>query len=294
MPRILAVDDEPLNLMILAEILSGAGHQVDQASDGEDAWEMLQQTTYDLVVLDRLMPRMDGLSLLKKLKTDPRLSTIPVIMQTAAASQSQILEGLVAGAYHYLIKPYAPTVLNAMVTAVLDDVHERSNLREISANLSNTLTLMTGAVFSFRTLEDARALAAALSGLCADTGAAGFGLLELLINAVEHGNLGITYQEKSALRQTGDWEAEVAHRLTLTPWRDRSAQVELTQKQSEIEFIIRDEGSGFDWTRYLHFDPERAFDLNGRGVAMANTLGFQFLEYQGCGNTVVVRASRRQ
>lgn len=294
MPRILAVDDEPLNLMILAEILSGAGHQVDQASDGEDAWEMLQQTTYDLVVLDRLMPRMDGLSLLKKLKTDPRLSTIPVIMQTAAASQSQILEGLEAGAYHYLIKPYAPTVLNAMVTAVLDDVHERSNLREISANLSNTLTLMTGAVFSFRTLEDARALAAALSGLCADTGAAGFGLLELLINAVEHGNLGITYQEKSALRQTGDWEAEVAHRLTLTPWRDRSAQVELTQKQSEIEFIIRDEGSGFDWIRYLHFDPERAFDLNGRGVAMANTLGFQFLEYQGCGNTVVVRASRRQ
>jgi DNA-binding response OmpR family regulator len=294
MPRILAVDDEPLNLMILAEILSGAGHQVDQASDGEDAWEMLQQTTYDLVVLDRLMPRMDGLSLLKKLKADPHLSTIPVIMQTAAASQSQILEGLEAGAYHYLIKPYAPTVLNAMVTAVLDDVHERSNLREISANLSNTLTLMTGAVFSFRTLEDARALAAALSGLCADTGAAGFGLLELLINAVEHGNLGITYQEKSALRQTGDWEAEVAHRLTLTPWRDRSAQVELTQKQSEIEFIIRDEGSGFDWTRYLHFDPERAFDLNGRGVAMANTLGFQFLEYQGCGNTVVVRASRRQ
>jgi DNA-binding response OmpR family regulator len=294
MPRILAVDDEPLNLMILAEILSGTGHQVDQASDGEDAWEMLQQTTYDLVVLDRLMPRMDGLSLLKKLKADPHLSTIPVIMQTAAASQSQILEGLEAGAYHYLIKPYAPTVLNAMVTAVLDDVHERSNLREISANLSNTLTLMTGAVFSFRTLEDARALAAALSGLCADTGAAGFGLLELLINAVEHGNLGITYQEKSALRQTGDWEAEVAHRLTLTPWRDRSAQVELTQKQSEIEFIIRDEGSGFDWTRYLHFDPERAFDLNGRGVAMANTLGFQFLEYQGCGNTVVVRASRRQ
>ena len=294
MPRILAVDDEPLNLMILAEILSGAGHQVDQASDGEDAWEMLQQTTYDLVVLDRLMPRMDGLNLLKKLKADPHLSTIPVIMQTAAASQSQILEGLEAGAYHYLIKPYAPTVLNAMVTAVLDDVHERSNLREISANLSNTLTLMTGAVFSFRTLEDARALAAALSGLCADTGAAGFGLLELLINAVEHGNLGITYQEKSALRQTGDWEAEVAHRLTLTPWRDRSAQVELTQKQSEIEFIIRDEGSGFDWTRYLHFDPERAFDLNGRGVAMANTLGFQFLEYQGCGNTVVVRASRRQ
>lgn len=294
MPRILAVDDEPLNLMILAEILSGAGHQVDQASDGEDAWEILQKTTYDLVVLDRLMPRMDGLSLLKKLKADPHLSTIPVIMQTAAASQSQILEGLEAGAYHYLIKPYAPTVLNAMVTAVLDDVHERSNLREISANLSNTLTLMTGAVFSFRTLEDARALAAALSGLCADTGAAGFGLLELLINAVEHGNLGITYQEKSALRQTGDWEAEVAHRLTLTPWRDRSAQVELTQKQSEIEFIIRDEGSGFDWTRYLHFDPERAFDLNGRGVAMANTLGFQFLEYQGCGNTVVVRASRRQ
>lgn len=294
MPRILAVDDEPLNLMILAEILSAAGHTVDQAQDGDDAWAMLQQTTYDLVVLDRLMPRMDGLSLLKKLKADRSLSTIPVIMQTAAASQSQILDGLEAGAYHYLIKPYAPMVLNAMVTAVLDDVHERSNLREMSANLSNTLALMTGAVFSFRTLEDARALAAALSSLCADTGSTGFGLLELLINAVEHGNLDITYQEKSALRQTGDWEAEVARRLSLAPWRDRRAQVELTQTHSKIEFIIRDEGNGFDWTQYLHFDPERAFDLNGRGIAMANTLGFQFLEYQGCGNTVVVRASRPQ
>ena len=52
-------------------------------------------------------------------------------------------------------------------------------------------------------------------------------------------------------------------------------------------FIVRDEGAGFDWQRYLDFAPDRAFDPNGRGIAMARRMSFAQLEYRGCGNEVV-------
>ena len=116
------------------------------------------------------------------------------------------------------------------------------------------------------------------------------GLVELLVNAVEHGNLGITYAEKSALRQASRWEDEVERRLSQEPWRSRRARVALRREGSQVEFTITDEGAGFDWKPFLDFDPARAFDLNGRGIAMARKLGFSSLEYRGAGNIVVVRA----
>ena len=67
-------------------------------------------------------------------------------------------------------------------------------------------------------------------------------------------------------------------------------RIALRRDGNEIEFTISDEGAGFDWLPYLQLDPDRAFDLNGRGIAMANMLGFSSLEYQGAGNIVVARA----
>jgi hypothetical protein len=61
----------------------------------------------------------------------------------------------------------------------------------------------------------------------------------------------------------------------------------MRRNAAEIEFVISDEGSGFDARRYLDFDPARAYDLNGRGIAMARMLSFQRIEYVGCGNRVV-------
>lgn len=289
MSRLLAVDDEPINLAIIQECLSEDGYQIDEAADGEEAWALLQENAYDLILLDRMMPKLDGLSLLRRMKADPRWLSVPVIMQTAAARQEDVREGLEAGAHYYLTKPYDPEALQILVKSVLADIGERSKLREIGKHLELVFNLIDSGEFTFRTLEEARSLAAILCRLCADSAASAMGLSELLINAVEHGNLGITYKEKAELRANLGWEQEVERRLGVAPWADRQAHVSVRRDGEAIEFIITDQGAGFDWKPFLDFAPERAFDLNGRGIAMARMMGFASLEYQGSGNRVVAR-----
>jgi len=288
------VDDEPFHLAVLEDALTADDHVVSLAADGEDAWAMMQTGRYDLILLDRMMPRLDGIGLLKRAKADPEWADVPVIMQTAASSPDEICEGFAAGAYYYLTKPFAPEVLKALVATIIAEALVRQSLREVGDKLSIAISLLNEGEFHFRTLIEARALSAALAQVCVESTAAGIGLLELLLNAVEHGNLSITYAEKSAMLQNGTWEAEIERRLASAPWRERGAKVSIRRTDSEIEFAIVDEGNGFDWARYLEFDPDRVFDLHGRGIAMAKSFAFTFLEYRGTGNTVIARAKFRQ
>ncbi|CUW41094.1 putative response regulator receiver modulated diguanylate cyclase [Magnetospirillum sp. XM-1] len=290
MTKILAVDDDPICLELLSDALLDAGYGVDQAVDGEDAWEKLNASRYDLVLLDRIMPRLDGLGLLRRLKGDPALADIPVVIQTVATSHEDIKDGLDAGAYYYLGKPVFPDVLRALVRGIVADQAERNGLRQAKTNMLTMLAALQVGDFSFRTLDDVRHLAAGLSELCARPEAVGMGLLELMINAIEHGNLGITYSEKSELRKSWRWNDEVERRLSTAPWSRRTARISVSRNSSDIEFVISDEGEGFDWTPYLRIDPKRAFDLHGRGIAMANAEGFSRMEYQGKGNVVLAVA----
>lgn len=293
MTRILVADDEPINLMIIAECLADEGYEISQANDGEEAWAMMRKQRYDLLILDRMMPRLDGLSLLRRIKAEVAWKNTPVIMQTAAASQTEVREGLEAGAYYYLTKPYEPEVLRILVATVAKDIVEHEQVRQASQGLHATLNLLHDGTFSFRTLDDAHLLASSLSSLCETPDGISLGLTELLVNAIEHGNLGITYAEKSTLRQNGEWENEVEKRLSSATYADRQAVVELRRFDGQVEFTIRDQGEGFDWKPFLDFAPERAFDLNGRGIAMAKRLAFTALAYQGCGNVVVARCLAR-
>ena len=113
------------------------------------------------------------------------------------------------------------------------------------------------------------------------------------INAVEHGNLALSYEEKSALKWDGDWEAEIRRRLALPQFAERYATIHVKQAKHGVVFTITDQGNGFDWEKYLSFDPSRAFDPNGRGIAMAKLTSFSEIEYQGNGNVVVATVSRK-
>jgi anti-sigma regulatory factor (Ser/Thr protein kinase) len=146
---------------------------------------------------------------------------------------------------------------------------------------------MQKGIFTFQTVEQARDLGAMLANTCPDPSATVIGLTELLINAVEHGNLGITYEDKSKLYATGGWNEEVQRRLKLPENARKRAEVEFERDDETIRFVIRDEGNGFDWRAYLQVDPQRAFDTHGRGIAMANRLSFSHIEYRGSGNEVV-------
>jgi len=294
--NVLVVDDEPLNLEIIAEYLDEPGYSLDLVENPLNALEKLEApgSQYDLVILDRMMPGMNGIELLRLIRADGRFRHIPVVMQTAASSPEQIREGIEAGAYYYLTKPYARQVLLAIVHAALDDADERSRKLgedEQARSRKDALRLLRRADFSYSSLREARQLVDLLSSICPDPSAAALGLSELLVNAVEHGNLGITYAEKSRLRLEDGWEAEVARRLDLPEYHGRVATVAVEREAEAIRFTIVDQGKGFAWQNYLEMDPARAFDPNGRGIAMARQITFSSIDYEGCGNIVVAKVA---
>lgn len=285
---LLVADDEPLNLDLIAEFLAGDGYRLVTATDGRQALDALldPDCAFDAVILDRRMPKLDGIEVLSRIKADPRLRALPVIMQTVAGAVEQVIEGLRHGAYYYLVKPYEPATLATLVRCAVQEHGEQRALLEQVGREREALALLREGRFSLRTLAEARALAATLGGLCPDPASAAMGLAEILVNAVEHGNLGISYREKSALAAAGTWEAEVERRLALPEYAGRRVTVHYARQSGGIVFHVHDEGAGFDWRPFLDISAERAFDPNGRGIALARQLAFSSLEYLHRGNEV--------
>jgi CheY-like chemotaxis protein/anti-sigma regulatory factor (Ser/Thr protein kinase) len=293
--RVLIVDDEPFNLEILSEHLADAGYETVTAEDGEAAWEILQhdEEGFATILLDRMMPRMDGMQVLAKLKQHPDFQHIPVIMQTAVGAAENVREGLAAGAYYYLIKPFQREMLLAIVAAAVGFHKDRQQLEDQIAMHADSYRLLVNGEFHFRTLDEARQLTLMLSRACPEPQRVAMGLSELLINAIEHGNLAISYAEKSKLLQAGRWQDEVEARLEDSRYALRKAKVKFIADDDAIQLHISDEGAGFDWQPYLEFSPDRAFDPHGRGISMARMMSFDSLEYQGSGNEVLVRVLRK-
>lgn len=164
-------------------------------------------------------------------------------------------------------------------------------LRSRAAHLEEAQALIRSVEYRFETLEEVSSLVPVLAGMCPVPDVVAPGLSDLMVNAVEHGNLGVTYQEKSLLKWEGDWEAEIRRRLALPQFKGRFATVRVERQPESVIFTITDQGDGFEWSKFLTFDPDRAFDPNGRGIAMARMMSFAALEYQGRGNTVVAQVN---
>lgn len=214
-----------------------------------------------------------------------------MIFQTARAEKEDIIDGLQAGAYYYLTKPFEEEALRSIVRAAVSERRDYQSLEESIQKHTDSLGLLSEGVFVYQTLEEARDLASVLARTCGESRGAVLGLSELMINAVEHGNTGITYADKTRLNRAGAWGAEVERRLQLEDYRDKVVTVLLEKGKGAIRITIEDEGLGFAWEDYLEMQPERAFDSHGRGIAMANGNCFQSLEYSGTGNKVTVMAA---
>ena len=118
-PRILIVDDNPANLHILELRLGANGYEIITATDGEEAIEVTRRSQPDLVLLDVMMPKMDGIEVCRQLKADPSLPFIPVIMVTAKTDVRDVVAGLEAGGDEYLTKPVDQAALVARVKSML-------------------------------------------------------------------------------------------------------------------------------------------------------------------------------
>lgn len=287
--RILAVDDDQMALFLVESQIGGLGYEVATALNGRAALEILQKQRFDLVLLDRMMPEMDGLAVVHRMKAEPALKDIPIIMVTGADDHEQIREGIEAGVFYYLVKPAKPALLASVISAAFRKRAETDRLKSGGSDLEG-FRLLEAARFSFRSLSEAEALAGFIANIFDEPDRALPGLGALLINAVEHGICRIGFEKKGELLLDGVWREEV-DRLTET-WSGSPALVSVARKDGGVAVSVSDPGPGFNWRDFVGFDATRSTKSHGRGIAQARVTSFDRIAFNKAGNEVVAFAKK--
>ncbi len=117
--RILAADDSRSILQMVSFTLRGAGYEVVEAPDGQAAYDLANAQSFNLVITDLNMPRMDGITLTQKLRSTPKYKFTPILMLTTEAGDAMKAKGKAAGATGWLVKPFDPQKLLGVVRKVL-------------------------------------------------------------------------------------------------------------------------------------------------------------------------------
>ncbi len=127
--KVLVVDDEPDVLLLCRVNLEFEGYNVVEASDGEMAMEVVRAERPDVVLLDVMMPKMDGWQVLAAIKADPDLKDTPVVMLTAKVQDQDQIRGWSSGAAEYITKPFSPLALSQVIQDVLSNDPEEEERR---------------------------------------------------------------------------------------------------------------------------------------------------------------------
>jgi CheY-like chemotaxis protein len=288
-PSILIIDDDRVSATVLERVLGPEGYRITVASDGETALALLANDRhYQAVILDRRLPGIDGIQVLQHMKSTPGILDIPVVMATAMGSDQEIWEGVRNGAFYYLPKPFDMGLLIQVVAAAVDKGATRQKIWAQMESARAAIGLIVRGSFRFQTMQQCEHLAGLLANSCPDPKRASVGLYELMLNALEHGNLGITYEEKTALVEARSWEDEVRRRQDLPENRGRYVTILLNRTPRKIRFRIQDLGHGFPWRDYLEANHDRLFDNHGRGILLAKWDSFDRVAFLGSGNAVIM------
>jgi len=285
--NIVAADDDEVVLELLVHSLKKAGHNTVGFNQSDKLVSYLkhQQEEPDVIILDKLMPDLSGLDILKHIKKDPRLQDIPVIIQSGDIGLEYLQESVDAGAYYYLTKPYDQDTMVSLVKAAARDSLNRKLIRDDLKLGVQHFQFLKQAVFKIQNPSDGLRIAAIIASMTKRTQEVSLVLSELITNAIEHGNLGIGYQRKAQLLEVGQLDNEIEHLLNLEENKKKFVHVYFARSTNKIKVRVTDEGEGFDWKNYLHINPDRFVDLNGRGIAYAKIVGID-LHYSDEGRVV--------
>ncbi len=122
--KILVVDDFSTMRRIVKNLLRQLGYeQIDEAEDGEQAFSKLQGGDYGFVISDWNMPNMDGLELLKKVRSDPGLKELPILMVTAEAEKDKVITAIQAGVNNYVVKPFTGEILKEKMDKIFEKIN---------------------------------------------------------------------------------------------------------------------------------------------------------------------------
>ncbi len=200
-----------------------------------------------------------------------------------------------AGVFFCFVEPIDFGLFWPMLRAACDADASAKRAAQIESDpVLRALVHVREVVLSLRTIEEAETVAAFVAEMCPQPARQALGVSELLLNAIEHGNLEIGSSEKAALVEGDRFLAEVARRLRDPAYQGREVTVWLRRFSDHVEFVCEDDGAGFDWRSYLREQSELSLTdsraVHGRGIALSQSLAFDSLEYAGRGNVAVARA----
>ncbi|HCC54299.1 MAG TPA: two-component system response regulator [Desulfobulbaceae bacterium] len=152
-PKILCVDDEPLNLKLLDKLLVSNNYEVIKAEDGESALKAIEKNAVDLVLLDVMMPKIDGFEVCRRIKGNERFRTIPVVMLTALAAKEERIKGIEAGAEDFISKPIDQGEVLARVKMLLKMKTMNDRLHHAYEKINNMTTFGEASISSFDPLN---------------------------------------------------------------------------------------------------------------------------------------------
>jgi hypothetical protein len=289
MSRILVIGAGPERHAAIRSRLEAAGFT---AVVGDDAASITELDDIEAIVVGTALVPSASCAVVKRLGcVDHRL---PMIAESGSPCAALCEEGTFAGPNHFAIDDLLSPALPQLLATALAQNREITRLRTEVEQSASAIGLIMGGLFQVRTLAEARNLSTMLSLACQEPARVVVGLRELIVNAIEHGNLGITCEEKGELIRQGEWQAEIERRLAMPEYCDRRATVQFRREAHRAIFQVRDEGAGFDFRSYLRFDPARLLAPNGRGIAMARSMSFDTLTYIGAGNDVIAIANFEQ
>jgi len=282
---LLIVDDDPMIHRMLGFAFRDIGYTLVSRLNAEEARQFMEENHHEVnaMVLDWEMPGISGLELLRQLKKDDRFKEIPVVMLTSHAEISEIRQGIEAGAYYYITKPFNKEFLKSIVRRAVYDYLQLKQLHKQLKEAQNPFGNLQKGTFKIRTMDEAHRLSLLIAN-ASETPERALMICELLVNAVEHGNLGIGYEEKSRLIEENRLMNEIQHRIRLPEYKNKYVTVDVMRQPDSLKVLVEDEGRGFDFTRFLYFDESRVFDNHGRGIALANSM--LDIRYLGKGNRV--------
>lgn len=297
---VLVITDDRAARMLLTRTVMAMGHSASAAGSGGEAIAMLHEAarTLDAIVLDYDLADVSSLALVARIKGDPALASVPIIMLTGSEAQQapqqalqQTQRAVEAGVFYSLPREGSAGLLGSVLASALN---ERAQRRALMAELSrrdNAGRHIRTCTLSLRNLTEAQDIACFLATCFPQPDRVVTGLIELLVNAIEHGNLDIGFEEKGRLLATGRWIAEIEHRLSQPEHAYKTVDVIYQHKADGWYVQISDKGAGFSWKKYWHIDPARAGDGHGRGIARARLTSFDKLAYNEAGNQVTAMVS---
>lgn len=288
--NILIIDDDDDIRAIIKLYLKGFSFNTHLFANGLDALSHVNSSeeSFDMVLVDYMMPEMNGIEFTRALKNDPRYQSIPIVMLTAKSDADSITEGISAGVLHYISKPIDKKLLQSVISNVTDQIKQQKEIGQAMQIFDSGFETLDAADFEFKYFEETEGMGHFLSKFFPEPHRVLSGVQNLLINALEHGNLKVQHKKKSKDFNFQEWRKEILEKQNLPDNKNKSIRVSFRKGDEDITLTIEDDGDGFEWKRYLDLDPSNALKNFGRGIAMANKINFDKVEYNEKGNKVKI------